>query len=79
MRDRKSDSHRTVAARAAGRKLQPGEDVHHKDGNKANNATENLEPMEHGTHSAHTNRTRHTPLAKLRKALTMHQRGEKLY
>ena len=77
MRDRKSDSHRTIATRAAGRKLAPGEDVHHKDGNKANNTPANLEPLPHGKHAAETNRTR--GLNKLRKALTMHDRGEKLY
>ena len=34
--------HRTVAARLLGRELQPGEVVHHKDGNKQNNNPKNL-------------------------------------
>lgn len=35
-------THRMVAARMLGRKLKPGEVVHHIDGNKRNNAPENL-------------------------------------
>ena len=34
--------HRTVAEKMLGRKLRPGEVVHHKDGNKQNNTPENL-------------------------------------
>lgn len=79
MRDRKSDAHRTIAERGAGRKLASSEDVHHKDEDKDNNAPANLEPMPHGKHSSETNRSRHTSLHKLRKALTMQKRGERLY
>lgn len=79
MRDRKTDAHRKAAERKLGRRLKPGEDVHHKDENKANNAEDNLEPLSHGAHAAVTNRSRATGLHKLRKALTMHERGEKLY
>lgn len=35
-------THRIVAARMLGRKLRPGEVVHHIDGNKRNNRPENL-------------------------------------
>lgn len=35
-------THRKVAERILGRKLRPGEVVHHLDGNKRNNAPENL-------------------------------------
>ena len=35
-------THRMVAERMLGRKLKPGEVVHHIDGNKRNNAPENL-------------------------------------
>jgi hypothetical protein len=77
VRDRKSDTHRKVAEKEAGRKLPSSSDVHHKDGNKANNMPGNLEAKPKGEHSAETNKTR--GLNKLRKALTMHERGEKLY
>ena len=76
-RDRKSETHRRVAEKEAGRKLQPSEDVHHKDGNKANNMPGNLEPKPHGAHSTETGKTK--SVNRLRKALTMHERGEKLY
>jgi N-acetylglucosamine-6-phosphate deacetylase len=77
MRDRPSDTHRRIAQKEAGRKLASSSDVHHKDGNKANNTPGNLDVQPHGAHSAETNKTR--SVNKLRKALTMHQRGEKLY
>lgn len=77
MRDRKSDSHRKTKEKEAGRKLSSSTDVHHKDGNKANQTPGNLEDMPHGKHSAETNKTR--GLNKLRKALTMQERGERLY
>jgi len=35
--------HRLVMERLLGRALQPGENVHHKDGNRQNNTPENLE------------------------------------
>jgi hypothetical protein len=36
-------THRAVAEQKIGRKLRPGEIVHHKDGNKRNNSPDNLE------------------------------------
>ncbi len=36
-------THRQVAEQILGRSLKPGEVVHHKDGNRRNNAPENLE------------------------------------
>lgn len=43
--------HRVVMERHLGRKLEPWELVHHKDGNKANNAPENLEVSDWGAHT----------------------------
>ncbi len=77
MRDRKTDEHRTVASRRAGRKLGPDEVVDHVDEDKTNNQPHNLRPMPRGAHTTHHNKTR--SLGRLRKALTMHKRGEKLY
>lgn len=77
MRDRPNDQHRKVAERKLGRPLQKGEDVSHTDDNKANNDPMNLTVMTHGEHSHHTGRT--GSLRKLRKALTMHHRGERVY
>lgn len=71
MRDRKSDAHMKVVP--AG----PGMVRHHKDENKANNAKDNLEVIPRGKHTAEHNKTR--GLGRLRKALTMPDRGEKLY
>ena len=77
MRDRPSDTHRRVAAKTAGGALPKGVDVHHKDDNKANNAGANLEVMPHGAHSSHTSKS--AGLRKLRHALSMEARKEKLY
>ncbi len=77
MRDRPSSTHRNVASKASGGTIPRGTDVHHKDDNKANNAPGNLEQMSHSAHSSHTGKTR--GLRKLRHALTMHERKEKLY
>ena len=44
--------HRVVVEASIGRKLEPWELVHHKDGDKANNAIENLEVKEFGEHTA---------------------------
>lgn len=71
MRDRKSDAHMKVVP--AG----PGMIRHHKDEDKENNAPGNLEVEPRGKHTADHNRAR--GLSKLRKALTMQKRGEKLY
>jgi hypothetical protein len=42
--------HRIIAEQMLGRKLQPGEIVHHKDGDKRNNTPENLEVMTQSEH-----------------------------
>ena len=76
-RDRKSDQHRTLTEQRHGRKLGPDEIVHHKNEDKADNSDDNLEVVPRGKHTTDHNRSR--PLSKLRKALTMHLRGEKLY
>lgn len=78
MRDRPNDIHRRSAERKTGRRLKPTEDVHHNDGNKANNDASNLTVMDHGSHSRVTATTPKS-LRKLRTALTMHERKEKLY
>lgn len=44
--------HRVAMERHLGRRLDPWELVHHKDGNPANNAIENLEITEWGAHTA---------------------------
>lgn len=44
--------HRVVAERAIGRKLLPGEHVHHIDGNKHNNDPKNLQVMTASEHAA---------------------------
>jgi hypothetical protein len=72
MRDRKSDQHRKVSH------AQPGEDVHHKDGNKENNDPMNLEKMSHRSHSRTTAREGKHVRA-LKRSLTMIARKEKLY
>lgn len=71
MRDRTSDAHMKVVP--AG----PGMVRHHNDENKANNAKENLTVETRSAHTTRHNKTR--SLGKLRKALTMHERKEKLY
>lgn len=49
--------HRVLAERLLGRKLRPGEVVHHEDGNKKHNVSENLvvfpSQAEHARHHAH--------------------------
>lgn len=44
--------HRAILEKHLGRKLLPGEVVHHIDGIKANNAPENLQPLPAGYHSS---------------------------
>ena len=43
-----------------GRPLEPWEDSHHKDGNKLNDAPDNLEALTHAEHTSY--HTRHRPL-----------------
>jgi hypothetical protein len=50
--------HRFIMQGILGRPLLDSEDVHHKDGNKANNAIENLEVIDHGKHSTLSNNSR---------------------
>lgn len=45
--------HRVLMEMTIGRKLQSNECVHHKDGNRANNALENLEIMTRSDHTRH--------------------------
>ena len=71
MRDRSSDAHVKVVP--AG----PGMIRHHKDEVKEHNTADNLDVMTRSAHTTLHNKTRE--LGKLRKALTMHKRGEKLY
>ena len=72
MRDRKSDAHRKVA------NARPGEDIHHKDGNKDNNAPGNLERLSHSSHSR-TTASEKPHVRRLKRALNMPARKEKLY
>ena len=71
MRDRKSDKHMTVVP--AG----PGMIRHHKNEDKSLNTADNLDVMTRSAHTTLHNKTRE--LGKLRKALTMANRKEKLY
>lgn len=48
---RRVKQHRFVMECAIGRLLRRDEDVHHKDGNKANNDIGNLELLDHGDHT----------------------------
>lgn len=73
MRDRKSDAHMKVVP--AG----PGMVRHHKDENKENNVATNLEVKTRSQHTTDHNKERATGLGKLRKALSMPARKEKLY
>lgn len=43
--------HRVLAENRLGRLLEPGEDVHHKDEDKANDVPDNLEVLPHAEHS----------------------------
>lgn len=44
--------HRVIVEQSIGRRLDPWEVVHHKDGNPSNNAIDNLEVVEFGAHTA---------------------------
>ena len=62
--------HRLVAAAMMGRPLSPKEVVHHRDGNKSNNAPENLEVLpSQGHHNLITIPHRNSPVTKPRKKL----------
>jgi hypothetical protein len=52
--------HREVMEQKLGRPLEPWENVHHLDGDKANNDPANLELLDHATHARLTN-ARMTP------------------
>ena len=71
MRDRKSDAHVKVVP--AG----PGMIRYHKNEDKSLNTADNLDVMTRGARTTLHNKTRE--LGKLRKALTMANRKEKLY
>lgn len=78
MRDRPSDTaHRRAAETALRRKLKPGEVVHHRDEDKANNTPTNLEVQSRGAHTRAHNQSR--PLSKLRRALGDYRAGRKSY
>ena len=79
MRDRKSDSHRKIAAATLGRPIKSGHDIDHLDSNKANNSPANLKETPHSEHSKLTQSPGRRSLAKLQKALSMVKRGEKSY
>lgn len=70
-RDRKSDAHTKNLP------IKPGQVRHHLDEDKSNNHPSNLKVESRAEHTVRHNKTR--TLGKLRKALTMHHRGEKLY
>lgn len=50
--------HRWLMEQHLGRPLLASEDVHHIDGNKLNNAIENLAVLSHGDHAKHHNMNR---------------------
>jgi hypothetical protein len=71
MRDRPNDQHTKNLP------IQPGQIRHHKNESKDDNSKENLEVMSRADHTRHHNK--HRGLSKLRKALSMVHRKEKLY
>ncbi len=78
MRDRRDDqTHRTVAAAKLGRPLKPNEVVDHANEDKTDQSPANVNAMDRGKHTAMHNRAR--GVSKVRKALSMPKRGEKLY
>lgn len=69
MRDRKTDTHRHIAAAKLGRKLHKGEDVDHLNENKADNSPGNLRVRPHGDHSRETQSPGRKSLRRLQSAL----------
>ncbi len=66
-RRRARREHRVIMQQHLGRRLEPWELVHHKDGNPKNNSIENLELQTWGQHTnQHHNGVRHTEYAKTR-------------
>lgn len=79
-RDRKSDSHRTAAARHLGRPIKPGHDIDHLNENKADNRPENLKETPHGSHSSTTQSKGRKSLRALQAALDiLRGTGKKSY
>jgi len=74
--ERRMKHHRLVMERHVGRQLLPTEDVHHIDGNKLNNAIENLQLISHAEHTKITNAER-TPKRGHKLNLTDAQRAER--
>lgn len=56
--------HRLIAESSIGRRLLPGEIVHHKDGDKSNNAPENLEVLPSQRHHGATHRSDGSPIVR---------------
>ena len=78
MRDRKNDhTHRDVAERTLGRKLQPTEVVDHRNEDKTDQTPTNLAVKSRSVHTSEHNRTR--SLSKLRASLRMVREGKRLY
>jgi hypothetical protein len=76
MRDRPNDNHRNAVP---GGPPGKGKIVHHKDENKENNASGNLASEDRGAHTAHHKSGAGRRLTKLKRALTMEARREKIY
>ena len=80
MRDRKSESHRKVAAVKLGRPVKPGHDIDHLNENKKDNAPANLHEKPHGEHSRMTQSPGRKSLRALQKALAVVRgEGKKLF